>query len=134
MKSKCVWICLLAVLWVGAPAFAGDEELFRGLIPGIPLGDEELARVSGRGAVTINSEVLNGEVDLSQTVDQLSNITSNSGITTPIQFVGDNNIVTVNVNINVQIGTVSVLNPVGSTVSASTAVDFTGAIDFGLSN
>jgi hypothetical protein len=115
--------------------FAGDEELFAGLVPGVPLADEELAGVYGRGAISLdfsNGGLNNAPLDLSQAVDQISSISNNRGITTPIQFVGDHNQVSVNINIAVNIGTVSVLNPVGSTVNATAAVDFTGAIDFGL--
>lgn len=140
MKLKFLrnFILLAGVLSLaGGAARAGDEDLFTGLIPGVPLADEELHDFYGMGTtLLINGELVNlsGAVDLSQDNNQVSSIVGNAGITTPIQFVGDDNQVTVNVILSVNIGTVTVTNPVGSSVSASAVVEFNGALDFGLAN
>jgi hypothetical protein len=136
MKLKFLAIVFLAVGLVPGAALADDEELFRGLIPGVPLAEEELHEFYGRGNLSLTGELINilGAIDLSQDVGQWLTMSGNSGITTPIQFVGDSNDVDVTVVLNVNIGTVTVSNPVGSSINANATVDFGGIIDFGLNN
>jgi hypothetical protein len=135
MKLKLVSILLLSAGLASGSAQAGDEELFHGLIPGVPLAEEELQEFYGTGAdLTLTGELVNvfGEIDLSQDVAQWFTMTNNGGITTGIPVVGDNNDVDVTVILNVNIGTVSIIDPVGSSINASAVVDFGGVVDFGL--
>ena len=140
MKLKILPILILSAGLVGlatSSAWAGDEELFRGLIPGVPLEEPELHEIYGKALpLSISGELvhINGSFDLSQHANQVTDVGGNSGLTTTIPFAGDNNQVNVHVTLSVNIGTVTVANPVGSSINASAAVQFGGAIDFGLGN
>lgn len=117
------------------PVPVGDAELFAGLIVGEPIPDEELSEIHGRGGFS-GTVVIDGgsfaELDNSDiTSNQLANINNNSGITTPIQFVGDNNTVQVDIVLNIQLGTVQITNPVGSTITATPVVSI-GAFESGI--
>lgn len=117
------------------PPLVSEAELFAGLIVGEPLPDVELSEISGRGGFS-GTVVIDGgsfaELDNSDiTSNQLANISNNSGITTPIQFVGDNNTVQVDIVLNIQLGTVQITNPVGSTITATPVVSI-GAFETGI--
>lgn len=124
-----------AALASDEPVPVGDAELFAGLIVGEPIPDEELSEIHGRGGFS-GTVVIDGgsfaELDNSDiTSNQLANINNNSGITTPIQFVGDNNTVQVDIVLNIQLGTVQITNPVGSTITATPVVSI-GAFESGI--
>ena len=139
------WYGTTMLSWIGfcsafaSSASAEDSGLFLGLIPGVPVAEEELADLHGKGASftftlqdgsLISNDGSFGNIDL--TSNQVGTTTGNSGITTPIQFVGDNNVVEVTVIIEVNIGTVSVTGNDGTVVTVNQAVDLTGALDFGV--
>ncbi len=137
MNRKMLTLALALGLFSADVALAGDEDVlaeFAGLMPGVPLQDEELAGFYGRGATGVTAVNDQGvlTLDLSD-INSNQNLTTQftNGITTPIAFVGDNNQVSVSIVLNVQIGTVSVVDPVGSTVNASSAVNL-GAVEFGI--
>jgi hypothetical protein len=137
MKLKFLLFLILSASLVNlatGPARAGDEVSFRGLIPGVPVAAQELQQIYGKGALTLSGELIHigGTVDLSQNSAQWTDVGNNGGITTTIPFAGDNNQVNVYVTLSVNIGTVTVSSMPGSSVNASAAVQFGGAIDFGL--
>jgi hypothetical protein len=137
--SATILSCIGFTLATASMASADEAESFRGLIPGVALEEGELAEIHGKGATfsftlqdgsLISNDGTLGTFD--QTSNQVGTTTSNSGITIPTQFVGDNNVVNVTVALEVNIGTVSVTGNNGTAVTVNQAVDLTGALDFGV--
>ncbi len=131
--------CVGLALAGGTAAFGEEPDLFQGLIPGVPVEEAELAEYYGKGAsftfTLQDGSLISNDGSLGnfeQTSNQVGTTTANSGITTPIQFVGDNNVVNVIINLAVDIGTVSVTGNTGTAVTVNQAVDLTGALDFGI--
>ena len=120
-------------------ASAEEVRPFSGLIPGVPVAEAELQNLHGKGAsftftLRDGSLISNGGSlgNFDQTSNQVGTTIGNSGIITPIQFVGDQNVVNVIVTLEVNIGTVTVTGNSGSSVIVNQAVDLTGALDFGI--
>ena len=128
----------------GSVFSAGDSQLFAGLIPGEPLSGEELDTYYGTGvAVSINLadgtalelESLqfgnNGSTINSADTVSLSNTSTfsdNQGIFQNIPVSGDNNQVVVNVNITVNLNTVTIDDSAGASIMVNQTLDFNGAI------
>lgn len=132
--------CVGLALAGATAAFGEQPDLFHGLIPGVPVEEADLAEYYGKGGASFTFTLQDGSLisadgslgTFEQTSNQVGTTTANSGITTPIQFVGDNNVVNVIINLAVDIGTVSVTGNTGTAVTVNQAVDLTGALDFGI--
>jgi len=136
LRSILLLLGVLAVVLLGSGsgAWAGDEQFFKGLIPGVPLTETEISQVYGKGAVVTfrldNGSLLNveGQIDASQTSNQVTDTTGNSGVTSVVPVVGDNNVVTINVSLDVRLNTVEVIDSQGSSINVNQSLDFGGVI------
>ncbi len=146
LATMCIVATVLAAGNAGAGSVfsPGDSQLFAGLIPGERLSGEELGTYYGTGvAVSINLadgtalelESLqfgnNGSTINSADTVSLSNTSTfsdNQGIFQNIPVSGDNNQVVVNVNITVNLNTVTVADSAGASIIVNQTLDFNGAI------
>lgn len=131
MRIATTTILLTCLAWAG-PARANDLELFDGLIPGEPLNQEEMGEVFGRGSW--NFQLVDGSLvsldgaSVSQNQNQTSTVSQTSGITTSVPVIGDNNTVSLEVNVIVNLNTVTVLDSAGSSVNVNQSLDFGGGL------
>lgn len=136
-RSIPVLLPALVAAWllVGASgARAGDEQFFEGLIPGVPVTESELREIYGKGVVLefrlSDGSLVNvdGAIDASQTSNQVTDTTGNSGVTSVVPVVGDNNVVTINVSLDVRLNNVEVIDSQGSSINVNQSLDFGGVI------
>ena len=143
-------MCMFAVIAAAGNAGAGsvftpeDSQLFAGLIPGERLSGEELGSYYGSG-VSVNFNIgEDTEFDLQDlqfgnngstinsadtvTLSNTSEFTNNTGIFQNIPVSGDHNQVVVNVNITVNLNTVTIDDSAGASIMVNQTLDFNGAI------
>lgn len=131
-------ILLACLTWPGV-TFAGDADLFEGLVPGEPLHEAEMAAVFGRG-VNLNFQLDDGSLvtmdgaDLSQTSNQTTSVSANSGITSTVPVTGDFNTVNLIVNVSVNLNTVQIHDSPGANPIISQSLDFGGGVIQALGN
>jgi hypothetical protein len=125
-------------------AAADNAALFEGLIPGEPLGNEELGQYYGRGVsvnfnlgdgteFTLEDYQFNNSAGTISTADTstLTNdsmFSDNAGIFQNTPVIGDGNQVNINVNITVNMNTVDVFDSAGASVLVNQTLDFGGTI------
>ena len=130
--------------WAGSYFAPGEAYLFEGLIPGELLSNEELDEYYG-GEVSVNFN-LGEETDFDLedlqfgnngstinsadqvTLSNTSTFEGNDGIFQNIPVSGDHNQVIVNVNITVNLNTVTVADSAGASIQVNQTLDFAGAI------
>ncbi len=143
-------MCILATVsatgsaWAGSVFSASNSQLFDGLIPGELLSGEEMGTYYGTG-VSVNFNIgeettfdlqdlqfgNNGSTINSADTITLSNtseFTDNQGIFQNIPVSGDHNQVVVNVNITVNLNTVTINDSAGASIMVNQTLDFNGAI------
>ena len=143
-------MCILATVSAAGNAVAGsvfspgDSQLFAGLIPGERLSGEELDSYYGSG-VSVNFNIADGtDFDLDDlqfgnngstinsadtiTLSNTSEFSDNQGIFQNIPVSGDHNQVVVNVNITVNLNTVTIDDSAGASIMVNQTLDFNGAI------
>ena len=120
-------------------AWAGPEELFTGLIPGQVMTDDELGEHFGKGLeITVDGSSIFGPNGSTISADELSTISDqafsdSSGILQITQFHGDNNVVVMEVDLTINIGTVTLMDSNGNTITNMPTLDLSGQIT-GISN
>ncbi len=131
---------VLLGLLLAPPAWAEDDELFAGLIPGAPVSDEELGGLYGKAGVEVLVTLADGSLlnlsDLAinnAPVDNSSsntntNVTGTSGIAQITPVTGDNNTVHNFVFIEIRMNTVEVNGLSGSSLTVNQQLDFGGVI------
>lgn len=132
-----------AVLLIGAIALGAsgaaraDDELpfFEGLIIGQAMDESELDAYYGKGNPQFTLECSGGNCVYApegNTANQSSNmsgvVTGNQGNTVSQQSVGDYNTLSTTIQIYVNIGTVTVLDSAGASVTVNQTTDLTGAL------
>ena len=146
LATMCLFATVLAAGNAGAGSVfsPGDSQLFAGLIPGEVLSGEELGTYYGSG-VSVNFNIADGtEFDLDDlqfgnngsTINSADNISlsntsefsENQGIFQNIPVSGDHNQVVVNVNITVNLNTVTIDDSAGASIIVNQTLDFNGAI------
>ena len=130
-------VLLMISTLCGSASWAGDEALFEGLIPGQPLAEQELDHIYGKGVELVfdfgGDGVVNvdGIVDLndSSTSNQTIDTSSTNGVTAVVPVIGDENAVTINVMVTVNINTVTITDAAGSEIGPITqSFDFGGGV------
>lgn len=135
------YLCLV-MIGLSQSAWAGDEEYFVGLIPGVPVADAELADLYGTGGIEVNVTLADGsllnldELSLNNApVDNSSqsnntSVFDNSGIAQVTPIAGDGNTVNNFVLIEVKINTVELSDISGSSLNLNQTLDFGGLVTF----
>ena len=151
MYKALVTMCFLAAFslagngWTASVFAPGDQELlFADVIPGEPLTDEELGGYYGRG-VSVNFNLGDGTEFVledyqfnnsagtistadTSTLTNDSTFSENRGIFQNTPVIGDGNQVTINVDITVNLNTVTVADSAGASILVNQTLDFSGAI------
>ena len=140
MRKYLSLVVIVSMIGMAQPAWAGDEELFAGLIPGVPVADRELSEIYGRGGVEINVQLADGSIlnleDLAinnapvdnSTATNNTHVTDNSGIAQITPIAGDFNTINNIVLIEVKINTVELNDVSGSSLTVTQNLDFNGLV------
>jgi len=133
-------VVIVSMIGMAQSAWAGDEELFVGLIPGIPVADAELSEIYGTGGVEVNVQLADGSIlnleDLSinhapvdnSTATNNTHLTDNFGIAQITPIAGNGNTVNNIVLIEVKINTVELHDVTGSSLTVTQNLDFDGLV------